>query len=138
MRLPRRPALTRLPLREPWAVLVPLVLAQWIALAVLVASIRHNAWLFYQGGDQTFFYTSSWTIAGGHIPEAAIGYAWPYLLSPVALVSGANYLAALPVLVLLQAAVLLPVALYCVYAIGARIGGGRAPAAQPGSSRRTR
>ncbi len=123
MRLPRRPALTRLPLREPWAVLVPLVLAQWIALAVLVASIRHNAWLFYQGGDQTFFYTSSWTIAGGHIPEAAIGYAWPYLLSPVALVSGANYLAALPVLVLLQAAVLLPVALYCVYAIGARIGG---------------
>ena len=58
-RLPRR-----LP-REPWSVLVPLVLLQWLALAAFVGTVRHNGWLFYQGGDETFFYTSSWSIAHG-------------------------------------------------------------------------
>jgi hypothetical protein len=112
-------------LREPALVLGSLVVAQWTAVAVFVLVVRHNGWLFYQGGDETFFYTSSWAVAHGHIPEASIGYGWSFLLAPLALAFGPSYIAALPAIVLLQTVVLLPLALYCVYAITERIAGRR-------------
>jgi Dolichyl-phosphate-mannose-protein mannosyltransferase len=108
--------------REPWLVLVPLAVAQWAAVAVFALFVRHNGWLFFQGGDQTYYYTDSWVISRAHIPESEIGFAWSYLLSPLALIVGPNYLTALPVIVALQTVILLPLALYCVYAIAARIG----------------
>jgi len=109
-------------LGEPWRFLVPLAVAQWIAVAVFTLVVRHNGWLFYQGGDQTFYYTSSWVISHAHIPESEIGFAWSYLLSPLTLLIGPGYLSALPVLIMLQTVLLLPLALYCVYAITARVG----------------
>jgi hypothetical protein len=124
MRLPTRlPRAARPVLRQPWLVLVPLIVGQWTAVAVFARVVRHNGWLFYQGGDETFYYTSAWVIAHGHIPEAAVGYGWSYLISPIAALAGANYLAGLPALVLFQVVVLLPIALACVYGITARIGG---------------
>ena len=109
---------------EPWVVLVPLVVAQWVALAIFAAVVRHNGWLFYQGGDQTVFYTDAWSLGRhGHIPEAEIGYGWSYVLAPIAAVFGSNILSALPLIVLFQTVVLLPVAILCVYGIAARIGG---------------
>jgi hypothetical protein len=108
---------------NPRIALASLVLVQWAALFVFVLVVRHNGWLFYQGGDQTYFYTSSWAISGGHLPEAAVGYGWSYLLAPITLAFGPSFLAGLPAVVLFQAFVLLPVGLYCVYAIAARIGG---------------
>src|SRR5947209_365224 len=107
---------------EPWSVLVPLALAQWAAVAVFALIVRHNGWLFFQGGDETFYYTDSWVISHAHIPESEIGFAWSYLLSALALIIGPNYLRALPVLIVLQTVVLLPLALYCVYAIATRVG----------------
>ncbi len=101
---------------------MPLALAQWAAVAVFALIVRHNGWLFYHGGDETFYYTDSWVISHAHIPESEIGFAWSYLLSPLALIVGPNYLTALPVLIVLQTVVLLPLALYCVYAIAARVG----------------
>lgn len=117
VRLPRR-----LP-REPWSVLAPLLLLQWVALIAFVETIRHNRWLFYQGGDQTYFYTSAWVLAHGHVPLAPIGYAWSYVLAPLTWMFGANVLAALPVIVLLQTLVLLPVSTLAMYGIGTRLGG---------------
>ena len=112
-------------LGEPWLFLVPLVVAQWAAVAVFALVVRHNGWVFFQGGDETSYYTDSWVISHAHIPESEIGFAWSYLLAPLALIVGPNYLTALPVLVVAQTVVLLPVALYCMYAIAARIGGRR-------------
>ena len=37
---------------EPWLVLVPLLLVQWIAEIVFSLSVHHNGFLYYQGGDQ--------------------------------------------------------------------------------------
>src|SRR5438105_786546 len=108
---------------EPWIVLAPIVVAQWVALVVFALVVRHNDWLFYQGGDQTVFYTDAWSLGHGHIPEAEIGYGWSYVLSPIAALFGANILSALPLVVLFQTVVLLPVAILCVYGITARIGG---------------
>jgi hypothetical protein len=109
--------------REPWNVLGPLVVAQWIAIAVFSQIVRHNGWLFYQGGDQTQFYTNAVTLSHGHIPESEIGYGWSYLLAPIAGVFGANALAALPVIILFQVLVLGPIALASTYGIASRIGG---------------
>ncbi len=116
-RLPRQ-----LP-REPWSVLALLLLLQWGALIVFIETVRHNGWLFYQGGDETFFYTSAWAVGHGHIPVSNIGYAWPFVTAPIAMFAGADYLAGLPAIVLLQVLVLLPISTLCMYAIGARIGG---------------
>jgi hypothetical protein len=116
-------ALTFVRGREPWSVLVPLVLVQWLVLAILVASVPHNGWLFYQGGDQTWFYTSSVVLADGNIPETLVGYLWPFVLVPVAALAGANILSGLPAILLFQVLVLMPVAVLCAYAIAARIGG---------------
>ena len=71
--------------REPWIVLAPLVVAQWVVLAVFALTVERNGWLFYQGGDQTCFYTSAWELAHGRVPETLVGYLWPFLLAPLAL-----------------------------------------------------
>ena len=109
--------------REPWVFLVPLVAIQWTVLLAFALSVPRNGWLFYQGGDQTFFYTDSWVLAHGHIPESKVGYAWSLLLAPLPALLGPSFLAAVPAIVLLQTLVLVPVAVLAVYGIGARIGG---------------
>jgi len=108
---------------RPAYVLGGLVVVQWLALLALVASIRHNGWLFYQGGDETFYYSAGWGISRGHLPQTSVGYGWTLLLAPVALFAGPSYLAALPAVVLVQVLVLLPLALLFAYGIGERIAG---------------
>jgi hypothetical protein len=108
---------------RPLLVLGPLVLAQWIAVVVFTTTTVHNGPLFYQGGDQTFFYTTAWTLSEGHLPRTGIGYGWPLVEAPLALFAGPNFLAALPWLFALQFLVLLPAGLLLVYALAARIGG---------------
>ncbi len=110
---------------QPWSVLLPLVLVQWAAVAGLAVATRHNSWLYYQGGDQTWYWTSAWAIANGSIPYAAVGWGWSYLAAPVALAVGPDFLEGLPVLVLLQTAVILPLLLLSIYSLGARIAGRR-------------
>ena len=108
---------------EPWIVLAPLVLAQWIAVAVLALIVQHNGWLYYQGGDQTWFYTSAWEVGNGRIPETLVGYLWPFVLVPLTWIAGPSFLSGLPGIMLLQVVVLLPIGLLCAYAAAARIGG---------------
>ena len=108
---------------RPLYVLGLLAVVQWLALIGLVASIHHNGWLFYQGGDETFYYTAGWGMSGGHLPPTSIGYGWSLLLSPIALFAGPSFLAALPAIVLLQVLVLLPLGLWFAYGLGERIAG---------------
>ena len=108
---------------EPWVVVGPLVVVQWLALVAFVVTVRHNGWLFYQGGDQTFFYTSSWIVGHGHIPDAAIGWGWSYVLVPITWIFGSSFLTALPAIILIQTVILLPLGLIAVYLIAERIGG---------------
>ena len=106
-----------------WVVLAPLLVAQWLALLAFSLTVRHNGWLYYQGGDETFYYTTSWMLSGWHLPTTPIGFGWSYLLTPLSLFVGPNFLAALPGIVLVNTLVLLPVATLCVYGIASRIGG---------------
>jgi hypothetical protein len=108
---------------RPAYVLGVLVVVQWLALLGLIASIHHNGWLFYQGGDQTFYYTASWGISGGHVPPSSIGFGWSLLLAPIALFAGPSYLAGVPWIVLLQVLLILPLGVLAAYGIAARVGG---------------
>ena len=109
--------------REPWIFLGPLILIQWLALLVFMLTVRHNGWLYYQGGDQTFYWTTGWMFSHWRLPTAEVGWGWSYLLSPLAGVAGNVVLSGLPGIILVDALVLLPVALLGIYGIGARIGG---------------
>jgi Dolichyl-phosphate-mannose-protein mannosyltransferase len=109
--------------REPWIVLGPLVLVQWLALLVFMLTVRHNSWLYYQGGDQTFYWTTGWMFSHWRLPTAEVGWGWSYLLTPLGGLAGNVVLAGLPGIILLDTLVLLPVALLGMYGIGARIGG---------------
>ena len=112
-----------IPLREPWRLLVPLLVVHWLALLLFIASVRHNGWLFYQGGDQIWYWTTGWLLGHGSITVPAVSQGWSLLLVPFAWIGGPGFLGGLPGPLLLQALVLAPVALWCVYELGARIGG---------------
>lgn len=109
--------------RQPWPVLAALVAVQWLVVAVFALTVQRNGWLFYQGGDQSWFYTSGWVLAGGHIPETFVGWVWPVVMLPIAGLAGPSYLVGVPAIVIVQFLFLLPVSLLCVYAIASRIGG---------------
>jgi hypothetical protein len=108
---------------RPAYILVPLLAVQWLAVLAFALTVRHNGWLYYAGGDQLWHYTGAYLLAHGHLPPAYVGYGWSILLLPVAAIAGPNLVSALPALVLFNTVVLLPVALLCMYGIGARIAG---------------
>ena len=105
--------------------LAALIVCQWLAVAALALSVRHNGWLFYQGGDQVWFYTGAYSLSFGDIPPSYVGYGWSYLLAPIAWLAGPSFLAALPGIVLFQQLVLLPIAVLSVYGILSSLGGRR-------------
>ena len=108
---------------QPWSVLLPLLLVQWGAVAVFALTVRHNGWLYYQGGDQAGYYTSAWALGEGNLPQTFLGWGWPALLSPIAAAAGPSFLHALPAILLLQGLLLLPLGLASVYSIASRLGG---------------
>lgn len=113
----------RTPVPEPWRVLAPLLAVHWIALGVYTTRVNHNAWLFYQGGDQIWFWTTGWLMGTGGITEPFVSPGWPLVVVPFAWIGGPGFLGGLPGVMLLQILVLAPVALWCVYELAARVGG---------------
>ena len=118
-----RPLWSLIVRRQPWSVVGPLLVLQWLCLIVFALSAEHNGWLYYQGGDQSYYWTSAHQLSQWTLPVALVGYAWSYLLIPIAFFAGANVLSGLPVVIVLNALILLPVALLCVYGIATRIAG---------------
>ena len=55
---------------QPWSVLGPLLVVQWLALLGSRSASDHNGWLFYQGGDQTFYWTSAHLLSHWTLPIA--------------------------------------------------------------------
>ena len=97
------------------------VVAQWIAVGLLAMAATHNGWLYYQGGDQTFFYTISWVLSHGHLPETGIGYSWSLVEAPITAAAGPSFLVGLPAIVLVQVVLLLPLAVVALYGVTARL-----------------
>ena len=112
-----------IPLREPWRLLVPLLVVHWLALVAFTTRVNHNGWLFYQGGDQIWYWTTSWLLGHGSITVPVVSPGWPLVLVPLSWIGGGGFLGGLPGAMLIQIIVLAPIALWCIYELGARVGG---------------
>ncbi|TML21773.1 MAG: NAD-dependent epimerase/dehydratase family protein, partial [Actinobacteria bacterium] len=110
-------------LERPRTVLATLAGAQIVATIVLALRVQHNGWVYYQGGDQIWFSTTGWLLGRQQLAPTVSSYLWPLVQAPITWVTGPTYVQLLPVLVVLNVAVLGPIGLLCVYAIAARIGG---------------
>jgi hypothetical protein len=115
-------SVVRLTQIRPLYVLGSLVAVEWLTTLALALTVRHNGWLYYQGGDQVWSYTTSWLLQHGQLPLTPVGYGESVLLMPFTFF-GANLLHILPAIVLLNVLFLMPVALLAMYGIGERIGG---------------
>jgi hypothetical protein len=111
-------------LRLPvWAVLAALLLCQWAVVGIVAAIAFHNGVVYYTGGDDTWYFTTAWVLAHAHVPQGAISYGYPALIAPLVLITGANALAGLPLIIAFNLLVLWPLALICVYGISKAIAG---------------
>ena len=110
-------------LERPRTVLATLAGAQIVATIVLALRVQHNGWVYYQGGDQIWFSTTGWLLGRLQLAPTVSSYLWPLVQAPITWVTGPTYVQLLPVLVVLNVAVLGPIGLLCVYGIAARIGG---------------
>jgi hypothetical protein len=120
---PLSDAVRRLERVRPLYVISVFVVVEWLVTLGLALKIRHNSWLFYQGGDQTFYYTTSSLLLHRHLIPTSVGYGWSMLLLPLALVDGPNLLNALPAIILINVLVLMPIAMIATYGIAERIAG---------------
>jgi hypothetical protein len=108
---------------RPLYALSALLVVQWTALAALALTVRHNGWLYYMGGDQLWHYTGAYLLGHGQLAPTLVGVGWATILTPITWFAGPDLASALPAIVLLDALVLLPLALLCIYGIAERIGG---------------
>ena len=108
---------------RPLPVLAALVAVQWLAVLVFALTVRHNGLVFYQGGDQINYTTNAWLLANAQLPPAVLGYGWGFLLLPFGWLAESDYVSYLPWTMALNVLVLGPIALGCIYALAARIGG---------------
>ena len=108
---------------RPLYVLSGLVVVEWLTILGVALAVRHNGWLYYQGGDELWHYVTPWVMGQGKLPHTSVGYAWSIVLLPFALIGGPNLVSPLPFIVLFNVLVLMPVALGAAYGIGNRIGG---------------
>jgi hypothetical protein len=104
-------------------VLGTLLAVQWAALTALALTVRHNGWVYYMGGDQLWHYSGGYLLGHGQLAPTFVGVGWSTILTPISWVAGPDLVSALPFIVLLNALVLVPIALVCVYGIAERIGG---------------
>ena len=108
---------------HPAKLLAPAIAIQWLTTLALALTVRHNGWLYYQGGDQLWHWVSAWSLAHGDLPPTRVGPGWPAILAPFTTFGGPTLVPGLPGIVLFDVLVLGPVALLRVYGIANEIGG---------------
>lgn len=108
---------------HPRRVLAVLVLANVVSTAAFAATVPHNGWAWYQGGDQLWYVTSGWLLGTGHLPPTIVGYGWSLAVMPVTWITGPTWLQAIPVVVVVNVLVLVPLALLALYALASAIAG---------------
>lgn len=108
---------------RPEVVLPALVALSTVLLLAFALTVRHNGWIFYQGGDQIWYTTTGWQLAHGELPPTRVGFGWSLLLAPIMLVFGPGYVDAMPAVIALNVLVLGPAALIAVHSIATRIAG---------------
>ena len=103
--------------------LAALAVVQWLAILAFALTVRHNGWLFYQGGDQIWLLTTGWLLGHGDLAPTYTGYGWPLAVAPIMRLTGSSFVNAMPPVIVLNVLVLGPLALWAVHGLAARIAG---------------
>lgn len=110
--------------RRRWWIVGACIVVQWALLAYEAFGLaHHNGWLYQHGDDGPWYWTSAWALSSLHVPFAAVGMGWPYLLTPLAAIFGPDMANGLPAVVALNVLVLAPACVVGMYLIGERIAG---------------
>ena len=108
---------------RPAPLLSVLIAIQLGVVAWLAFATPHNGWVWYSGGDATEYWSAQWTIAHGLIPQALVGWGLPILWAWAPIAAGPSLLSGLPVVVLVNALVLGPLALLLVWGLADQLYG---------------
>jgi hypothetical protein len=108
---------------RPLYIVAPLCVLSFVVALAVGLHAQHNGWLYYTGGDGTYYWTLPWALAHHVLPATTISYGLPVLTWPLALVFGPTVLPALPVIILFQVLVLGTLGVIGVYGIANHLGG---------------
>lgn len=97
---------------------IQLAITAWFAFET-----PHNGFVWYSGGDATEYWTGEWAVAHLHLTQTVIGWGLPVFYAWVPLVTGTTLLSGLPVIVLLQALVLVPLSVILFWLVADRLFG---------------
>ena len=98
--------------------LVAACVLQLLVVLVIALTSTHNHLVWYSGGDATEYWTSSWSLGHGAIPQAYVGYGVPLAYAWLPLVGAVTMLAGLPAIVILQGGLLTVLGTLLVFGIG--------------------
>jgi hypothetical protein len=107
-----------------WWIVGACVIGQWLFVGreALFGS-AHNGWIYQDGNDGPWYWTSAWTLSSLHVPTTAVGLGWPYLLTPLAAIFGPDMANGLPAIMLLNVLILAPAAVIGMYLLGEQLAG---------------
>ena len=108
---------------RPIVLLAPLCAAQVAAGISFALSTTHNGWLWYSGGDATEYWAEQWSVGHGLLPHTFLGVGIPALYSWIPIVAGPTLLHGLPVIIVLQLVVGVPLATVGLWLVADRLGG---------------
>jgi hypothetical protein len=108
---------------RPVPLLAALCAAQLAITAWFAFATPHNGFVWYSGGDATEYWTSQWAVAHLRLTQSIVGWGLPVLYAWVPLVTGTTLLSGLPVIVLFQALVLVPLAVILIWLVADRLFG---------------
>lgn len=108
---------------HPALLLVPMIAVELGVAAWFALHTPHNGYVWYSGGDATEYWTEQWAVGHMLLPQPPIGWGLPVLYAWVPLLTGTTILNGLPVIVLLQATVLVPLATVLLFFVAERLYG---------------
>jgi hypothetical protein len=103
-------------------ILLALVGAQLLVAGVVAAVAAHDGWLYGSADAARAVVASADDVAHLRLPAGG-GYGWPLLLAPLVLVLGTDLDSLLPVVLVLQMVLLVPLGVVLVWDVGRRLGG---------------
>ena len=108
---------------RPVPLLAALCAAQLAVTAWFAFATPHNGFIWYSGGDASEYWTSQWAVGHLRLTQTFIGWGLPVLYAWVPLLTGTTLLSGLPVIVVFQALVLVPLTVVLVWLVADRLFG---------------
>lgn len=108
---------------RPVDLLAPLCALQVAQAFWFAFSTPHNGWIWYSGGDATSYWTEQWAVGHLQLPQAVVGFGLPVYYAWVPLVAGPSLLTGAAIISILQAVVLVPLALVLFWLVADQLFG---------------